>query len=596
MTLSGAVAPLPGLDLAVALGYRDTLDWAWWFSGADGYEERGEVIDRLATSGRRPIPEGGVEVLCARRPLDPVLSGTATAGAGATRVAVATERAAATATAAVAQREIIESSCGTSRPFFVVSCFARDLDRTLLANEPAIVAFDGTSKIPLASVLEVGATYGLAYDLERGHLYAGAYNKRGTGFGPGGPGGIYKIDLTSGAVTTWASIAAGHDPHDMSNSFDAPAAPWVGRLSLGDIELDDRFEVLFAMNLFDGHVYRFAVPGGEFLGKFPAPLAEVGAHPFGLGFRAGWLHIGVVADKGAAPPVGHVFRVRSDGSGMEELFNFNFGYVHQPPWSSWTPIGEDIFAGYGSQPILSDIEFGPTGDILLGIRDRVGDANVSLGTGDLLPARRQGDYWIVVDSPEFYRDDNIHIEPLWGGLALAPSRDVTVATVLDPIVINSGGIAWFDNQTGAMGGRQTIYVTDQSSPTFGKAAGLGDLEGLCPNPDVPTPIPSPSPTPSPTLTPTPTATATASPTPTPTPGPIYIPVILGERCEDRTRHADVVLVLDASTSMLRLTDQNRAKLTAVQDAARLFFDQMDFTPNKEGALDQVAIVGFHGAA
>ncbi|MCB0216629.1 MAG: VWA domain-containing protein [Caldilineae bacterium] len=118
----------------------------------------------------------------------------------------------------------------------------------------------------------------------------------------------------------------------------------------------------------------------------------------------------------------------------------------------------------------------------------------------------------------------------------------------------------------------------------------------------PTPTLEPSATPTatsvPTQTPTPTATAspTATFTPTPEPKPIYIPIVIGEKCQLQWQFTDVALVLDLSTSMDRLTRSGRSKLAATQDAAKMFVDMMDFTPNAAGAHDQVAIVGFNATA
>ncbi len=61
----------------------------------------------------------------------------------------------------------------------------------------------------------------------------------------------------------------------------------------------------------------------------------------------------------------------------------------------------------------------------------------------------------------------------------------------------------------------------------------------------PTDTPAPTPTPEPTATSRPSPTATA----TPIPAPLYLPVALSEAPCTRTQRADVVLVIDASTSM-----------------------------------------------
>lgn len=117
----------------------------------------------------------------------------------------------------------------------------------------------------------------------------------------------------------------------------------------------------------------------------------------------------------------------------------------------------------------------------------------------------------------------------------------------------------------------------------------------------PTATPFDSPTPSvtatvPTATETPsaTATATASPTatatPTPIPRPAYLPALLLRHCEARQRFADVVLVLDASSSMFFATrDGGPPKIRAAIAAAELLIGRLAET-------DQAGLVTFHSQA
>jgi Mg-chelatase subunit ChlD len=63
-------------------------------------------------------------------------------------------------------------------------------------------------------------------------------------------------------------------------------------------------------------------------------------------------------------------------------------------------------------------------------------------------------------------------------------------------------------------------------------------------------------------------------------------------CVPKDIHADVVLVIDMSTSMRRPTADGRGKLEAVQAAAKLFLARMDFA-GRYGRGDQVAVVGFN---
>ncbi len=76
----------------------------------------------------------------------------------------------------------------------------------------------------------------------------------------------------------------------------------------------------------------------------------------------------------------------------------------------------------------------------------------------------------------------------------------------------------------------------------------------------------------------PTATPTAEPTPTPR--PIYVPVVMRDHCVPRLGGADIVLLIDTSSSM------SGDKIRQARGAARAFLDQLDLE------RDQAAVVGF----
>ena len=103
--------------------------------------------------------------------------------------------------------------------------------------------------------------------------------------------------------------------------------------------------------------------------------------------------------------------------------------------------------------------------------------------------------------------------------------------------------------------------------------------------------PAPTPSRTPTHAPSPTPTNTQPPPPTPTPAPIFLPILLRESCTPDQQRADVVLIVDASTSMLETTAAGRSKLTAAIAAAGAFLDQL-----RLDAGDQAAIVSFNADA
>jgi len=111
---------------------------------------------------------------------------------------------------------------------------------------------------------------------------------------------------------------------------------------------------------------------------------------------------------------------------------------------------------------------------------------------------------------------------------------------------------------------------------------------------------------SPTPVATPTVLATLPPTTTPTassipptvtviapPSSIFLPLALFERCDPTEQRIDVVMVIDASSSMNERTRAGRPKIDAALDAAREFLDLLQF----DGAAgDQAAIVAFNSDA
>lgn len=111
----------------------------------------------------------------------------------------------------------------------------------------------------------------------------------------------------------------------------------------------------------------------------------------------------------------------------------------------------------------------------------------------------------------------------------------------------------------------------------------------------PSATPLPTPTPRPSATPASSATPAASDTPrpaasaTPAPRALYLPLMLRERCDPTVRFADLVLVIDSSSSMSEPTAGAASKLDAAVMAARVFLDQLSL------GRDRAALVVFNAS-
>jgi subtilisin-like proprotein convertase family protein len=125
---------------------------------------------------------------------------------------------------------------------------------------------------------ETGSTFGLAYDRTRRNLFASAYLKAGTGFGPTteSTGMIYKIADPFGVqtVTPYVDLnvvfgagTAGANPHPIATTpdffgvADNASNQFVGKVSLGDMVISNDQAFLYVVNLFDRKLYKIPTTG-----------------------------------------------------------------------------------------------------------------------------------------------------------------------------------------------------------------------------------------------------------------------------------------------------------------------------------------------
>ena len=109
----------------------------------------------------------------------------------------------------------LAEACTTDNPYLAVPQYVM----TGGLDQAALVAFhaspDGRSEHEvLATQAQIGPTWGVGVDGAAQTLYAGAFHKRATAFGPAGPGGIYRVDLSAGDVAEWTRVPdSGADAH-----------------------------------------------------------------------------------------------------------------------------------------------------------------------------------------------------------------------------------------------------------------------------------------------------------------------------------------------------------------------------------------------
>ena len=202
-------------------------------------------------------------------------------------------------------------------------------------------------------------------------------------------------------------------------------------------------------------------------------------------------------------------------------------------WQPWTDTFKTLASGEFAiypQPILSDIEFDMDGSLILGFMDRMGhqvggvnytpnypDQNTMTQgqtSGDIIRVCNNGGKYVLENNAtctsgstagkdngqgfgngEYYwgdmwdfnqwnADGGFHQETSFGGLAFKAGSGEIALTAMNPLNpnANAGGVIWLDNATGgraANAGVQVYRQQDGTSPYFGKAAGMGDVELFC---------------------------------------------------------------------------------------------------------------------
>ena len=427
-------------------------------------------------------------------------------------------------------------------PFSYGSPGGGDPDTVFLPEQP------GGSPFTLATHGQIGSTYGTAWDRKNNTLFVSAFQKKHTGFGPEGAGAIYKlnVDPTTGVAGTpslFVDVAdfpgvVVHSYHgaDLNLQYDATAASYAGKASLGDMDISDDHRFLYVWVLsginapFDNKLLEIEANTGNLTNTWTLPKSLPGStdpgdiRPMAVKYYRGQVYVGIMNTaettqndtdihayiykldpaQGASAAFAKVVQFEPNGSVLNKAI----------PW-----ITQNV-SNAKRQYMFADIEFYGD-DIIAGMRDRIGDqggndipgANYnSITEGDVVTlwwdsssnnyvlenngsagSNRPGSNpaWGYPDG-EFYWGDGLNDSPLEGflhreisigGLAQIPGRHLAL-TSMNPFnpwnrKTESAGILWLNNNSGSPEKAYRLYDGGlNNDSTFGKANGLGDLEAL----------------------------------------------------------------------------------------------------------------------
>jgi len=320
-----------------------------------------------------------------------------------------------------------------SRPY---TAGTQDSDPTL-ANYSATSA--GTTLAVPAN--QVGSTWGLGYDPQGANLYAAAFFKRHSGFGPGGPGAVYRIGVTpAGGQAAPATVLADlnalfpadvpaganlHDNNDYDRDNDNIGYNAVGKTGLGGLDVSEDGRFVYVMALADRRLYAIPTSGpvnATTVRRIDIPIVPgvTGAtagnprgdeRPFAVQVQNGRIYIGVVnsaeTTQNAADVRAFVYEVTDTGTALtvgatpvlNVALNYPRGIVNgttvPAAWNAWSPVFRTVNLLENNnfeypQPMLTGLAFDTVGNLTLGLRDRNGDQGgyQTLSRPDLLAVRQ----------------------------------------------------------------------------------------------------------------------------------------------------------------------------------------------------------------
>jgi len=448
----------------------------------------------------------------------------------------------------------------------------------------------------LATTQQTGALWGVATQRSTGDVFASALLKRSTDLGPLGIGGIYRVPTvmdpatgeigTPGAVEQWLDVStlapvapAGLDLSAAGRGLTAdPNAPGddplafqnAGKVGIGGMAVSTDQTKLYAVDLYTQQLLVIDIASKSLDDAIDLGLGATD-RPWAVHVHHGQVYVGYVSDSTSATttmravvrsaPESDLGALSSGTTALSIPMDYLKGLPWERPnrlctsspppdpdpreqclWHPWTDTfdaddwGIEIEGAQGishAQPILSDIDFTPDGDLVVGLQDRLslqtgqeyygpnGETNASGGTfeaysnGDTLVAAPDGDGTFTLEDDgtvggkttastraegpgggEFFDDTNVysaqwdgtqwvtttpvHHETTTGALATLPGVDQLLSTAFDPGgQYRVNGFSWFSTQDGSRADARNV-AGQSTGAALKKAGGLGDVATLLP--------------------------------------------------------------------------------------------------------------------
>ncbi|MFJ5925418.1 SdrD B-like domain-containing protein [Kitasatospora sp. NPDC092948] len=385
----------------------------------------------------------------------------------------------------------------------------------------------------LATGVQTGTVFGLAWDRDGQRLFSSAQAKAGTAYGPGGPGAIYVTDPATKATKRWATVPNTGATAHAGDDAGFLAAP--GKESLGGLKLTEDGRDLYVVNLNDRKLYRYdatAATAEKPKAVYTVPTPDCPSaddwRPFGLGMQDGVGYLGGVCSGQSTQQVGDLRAIvlpfdPASGEFGAAVLDQPLDYPREPsffratdplcrgagwyPWTDAWPAGEGGNpcggSGFGKpEPVLGEIGFETDGSMLLAFRDRAADrvsgANLSApvwANGDLDKACKSGDTYVMdvnngcglgPRGTKFFDSHRVtingttfHPNAAYAGLALSKVETSIATAGVDPDDSLYAYGPLFTLRDGTVDPGQGVRLNSGDRAAFGKGASMGDLEVLC---------------------------------------------------------------------------------------------------------------------
>lgn len=262
-------------------------------------------------------------------------------------------------------------------------------------------------KTALSTKSATGALYGIGYRKQDERVFAGAFAKRASAYGPGGSGAIYVTDANGGGATLWGTVPnTGTRAHTNDTlpggRLDWNFSPAVGKESLGDLDVSEDGDDLQVINLFNRSLYVY--DASDVTAGAPTHVVDLSANPgcsaasdwrpAALGERKGILYVGGVctaestqnpADMKAivltydADTYAPIEKVMDQSLTARRQFTggTDCGGRDDTTYRPWSDVGIACTNKSGQLPDpqawMTDIVVENNGDLIVGFRDRTGD-------------------------------------------------------------------------------------------------------------------------------------------------------------------------------------------------------------------------------